>query len=118
MSQSSSQPKLETVKDRVVALIQALLLDDDKLEKMIKGSKFQSHFKPVILSLVKQLPGMIEPMLKSVSDDDLKIGLEQVRDEYIPFLLDEPRPAALRDAQVLIEAGFVPHKQDENTPTN
>ena len=83
----------QSIKERMVALIQALLLDNNRLETLVRMSKFKSGFQPVILGLVRQLPNLIGPMLASVSDEELTAAIRQVRDEIVPFLLDE-KPAA------------------------
>ncbi len=85
------------IRARLVALIQALLLEDNRLENLVKASKFQSPFKPVLVNLVKQLPALLGPMLADMKEEDLRQGLEQVRDEFLPFLLEEP-PAILCEA--------------------
>ena len=79
----------QAIKARVMALIQVLILENDLLEQMVNKSKFNASFKPVILSLVRRLPSILDSMLANIDDDDLRRGLVQARDEFIPFLLDE-----------------------------
>jgi hypothetical protein len=85
-------PEPTNIRQRMIALIQALLLENNQLEDMVKKSNFQKHFKPVILGLVRQLPALIGPMLDSVSDDELRGGLVQIRDEFLPFLIGDEEP--------------------------
>ena len=88
-------PEPTNIRQRMIALIQALLLENNQLEDMVKKSNFQKHFKPVILGLVRQLPALIGPMLDSVSDDELRGGMVQIRDEFLPFLIGEEEPGTL-----------------------
>ncbi len=107
MNKPSVPPELETIKARLVALIQAVLLVDNRLENMVKSSDFKSHFKPVIIQLVKQFPALIDPMLATVSEEDIRRVLEMLRDDFIPFLLNEPKPTP---------QDFTPYHHDEEAP--
>lgn len=100
----------ETIKTRLVALIQAVLLQNNQLEGMVKASNFKSSFKPVIVGLVKQFPALIGPMLETVSDEDINRVLVMLRDEFIPFLLDEAKSTPQEYTPYHIEA------TNEDTP--
>lgn len=82
-----SQNLPSEIKPRLQALMQALLIDNDLIGETIERSNFKSHFKPVIASLSKNLPAILMQMLDNVSEEDLQKGLQQVRDEFLPFLL-------------------------------
>lgn len=60
------------LKDRIRALLQALLQD----------SRINTAFQPVILK-------MAEGFLSNTDDNEIRDGIEKVRAEIIPWLLDE-----------------------------
>lgn len=61
-----------TVKDRLGALVDAVI---DK-------SKLNRAFLPVIRNLAKNF-------LEEVSEEDIKNGIKELRDKYIPWILGE-----------------------------
>lgn len=62
---------MNTIKDRLFAI----------LETVLKDSKFNAAFQPMIVSLAKSF-------LANTSDADLRAGIVQLRDVMIPWVLD------------------------------
>ena len=64
---------MNSIKERLTAL----------LEAVIAKSKINPLFLPTIKTLAKNF-------LNDVSDEDLKNGIEELRDKYIPWILGGP----------------------------
>lgn len=62
---------MKTIRDRLQALLVTVLQD----------SRINKSFHKIIVNLAEQF-------LKDVSDDDLRKGIEELRDKYIPWILN------------------------------
>lgn len=60
-----------TIKDRLFALLQSVM----------ENSNFNKAFFPMIMNMAKSF-------LSNVNDDDLRDGIEQLRDKMIPWVLN------------------------------
>jgi hypothetical protein len=68
-------PTPTTIKERLGALVEAVL----------QSSKFNAAFIPVIKNLIKNF-------MKDTTDEDLKSGILELRDKYIPWVLTGQMP--------------------------
>ena len=71
---------MKTIRERLQALLVTVLQD----------SRINQSFHKIIINLAEQF-------LKDVSDEDLKQGIEELRDKYLPWILngdsnEDPNP--------------------------